>query len=376
MDIKLAIVTSSLCSKGGSERKIFEIARHMKSPVYCYDYDAEGTYEGFKDIEVHCHAPGRQGVSGIMGRIDQVRMANYFHNLKLDGYDAFCAGLAPSELIRNRNSPVIWYCFTPYRFVYDLHEWRMRSLSPIQRPVYSAWSSIYRWADGRVVPRIEHIFTNSVNTQARIKKYLGRDSEVLYSGIDSGRFRCAGFERFFFYPSRIDPLKEFEFAIEAFRRFNTDGGWKLVIAGSLSKQPGHADYLRWLKSIAGVSVEFETDVSEERMRDLYSRCYATLYSPREEDFGNVPFESMASSKPCIARNEGGPKESIRDGVDGFLVDSPVEMAQRMDHLAKDPEACASMGKAGRRKVAEFTWERFLRRFEEKAKELVEAKSNR
>jgi glycosyltransferase involved in cell wall biosynthesis len=372
-NIKLAIVTRSICSKGGSERKTLEIARHMRSPVFCYDYDPENTYEGYENLEVHCFNPGRQTASGIMSQIDQVRIAEYFYNLKLKGFDAISAGLTPSEFIRRRNSPVIWHCYTPHRFVYDLYGWRMKSLGRIQRPVYSAWAGLYRWADRQVVPKIEYIFTNSVNTQKRIKKYLGRDSEVLYSGIDSHKFRCEGFEKFFFYPSRIDPLKEFEYAIEAFRRFNAKG-WKLVIAGSLSKEPEHAKYLKWLRSISEESVVFETNVSEERMRDLYSRCYATLYSPKEEDFGNVPFEGMASSKPCIARNEGGPRESIIDGVDGFLVNSPEEMAQRMDYLAKNPEACASMGKAGKRKVAEFTWERFLSRFEEKTREIVDAKS--
>jgi len=91
-----------------------------------------------------------------------------------------------------------------------------------------------------------------------------------------------------------------------------------------------------------------------------------------EDFGLVPLEAMASRKACVAMNEGGPRETISDGVDGFLVGSPQEMAARMEWLSRNPEKCALMGKNGRRKAEKkFTWEHFLKRFEEKAKEVVE-----
>ncbi|HID73330.1 TPA: hypothetical protein EYP38_05305 [Candidatus Micrarchaeota archaeon] len=52
------------------------------------------------------------------------------------------------------------------------------------------------------------------------------------------------------------------------------------------------------------------------------------------------------------------------------VNNPQEMAQKMEWLAGNPDSCEMMGKAGREKVLKrFTWEHFLRRFGEKAKEL-------
>ena len=118
------------------------------------------------------------------------------------------------------------------------------------------------------------------------------------------------------------------------------------------------------------SISIEANVTEERLLDLYARCYGVLYTPVNEDYGLVPLEAMASSKPCIAKNEGGPRETIADGKDGFLVSSIWKMAGKMEWLAKHPERCAEMGKTGRRKVQrDFTWERFLKRFEEKAREI-------
>ena len=62
---------------------------------------------------------------------------------------------------------------------------------------------------------------------------------------------------------------------------------------------------------------------------MYSKCTAVLYPPLNEDYGLVPLEAMASGKPIIAANEGGPKETIADNKTGILVNSAEEMANAM-----------------------------------------------
>ncbi|MEM3192199.1 MAG: glycosyltransferase, partial [Candidatus Parvarchaeota archaeon] len=66
-----------------------------------------------------------------------------------------------------------------------------------------------------------------------------------------------------------------------------------------------------------------------------------------EDFGLVPLESMASCKPVISFNEGGPKETILDGITGFLVDDVDGMAEKMKYLAGNVDETIKMGKNGR-----------------------------
>jgi len=230
-----------------------------------------------------------------------------------------------------------------------------------------------------VVPDIEYIFTSCENPRRRIKKYLGREAEVLHPGVEYERFRSQDYEPFFFYPSRIVPEKDIAYAIEAFKLFRKRAeasseprtrNWRLIIAGALSDRPEHGKYHEHLKGLCDDSISIETDVSDERLIDLYSRCSATLYSPINEDYGLVPLEGMASGKPCIAKDEGGPRETIIDGQDGFLVDSIEAMAERMGLIARDPELAARMGRSGRAKVIrDFSWDRFLARFGEKAEEL-------
>ena len=81
------------------------------------------------------------------------------------------------------------------------------------------------------------------------------------------------------------PEKEIEYALEAFKLFSTRANqrrpqngvkWKFVIAGALSKRPEHQAYYKKLHSICTEDVRIEPDISEERLLELYSRCYATF----------------------------------------------------------------------------------------------------
>ncbi len=372
--MRLVIATNFLTTKGGLERVVLKVAQHFDARIHCVSYDPEGTFPGFGKLDV------RSMKGGLMTRLPLERRltasleaGRYFYDLKLDDFDLVNCHQAPSEWIRHKNSPVLWYCHTPTRAAFDMYESHMKRRNPLSKAVFWTSVRVFRRTEFEVVPKIEYIFANSRNTQSRVKRYLHRESEVLYPGVEAERFSCRSYEPFFFYPSRIAPEKRMEYTIEAFKLFaKRFPDWKFVIAGSLSDRPEHSHYLKRIKAMCPPSVSIELNVSEERLRDLYSRCSGVLYAPVDEDFGLVPLEAMSSSKPCIAVDEGGPRETIIDGTDGFLVSGPEQMAQRMISLAADPEMRERMGKAGRKKVLrDFTWKSFLKRFEAKAKELAD-----
>jgi len=376
MDMRLLVVTPFLETHGGMERVVLKIASHFDARIHCLRYNPEGTFEEFRGLDIEVAKPGFLSRLPMGRRVSSaIEAGSHFYNVKLKDYDLINAHQTPSEWIRNRNSPVVWYCHSPNREAFDLYDWRMSQRGPLQKAAF--WPSIeaFRILEARTVPKIEYIFTNSRNTQGRIRQYLHRDSEVLHPGVDVERFSCSDYGKFFLYPSRIVPEKRIEFALEAFEIFRkSNPGWNLVIAGSVSQRPEHQAYLAKLKSAAGKGVEFRTNIPEKELLGLYSRCGAILYTPINEDFGIVPLEAFASSKPCIAVNEGGPKETVEDGVDGFLVGNPGEMAQRMAQLAGRPELMEEMGRRGRKKAeTKFTWKLFLDRFGEKAEELIKEK---
>lgn len=105
---------------------------------------------------------------------------------------------------------------------------------------------------------------------------------------------------------------------------------------------------------------------------LLAACRAVLYTPQHEHFGIVPLEAMASGRPVVACNSGGPTESVPDSKGGFLCDpSPAAWAEALEALL-DPKAAAKMGTAARSHVQEA----FSRHaFGEKLDEHVHALAN-
>lgn len=83
--------------------------------------------------------------------------------------------------------------------------------------------------------------------------------------------------------------------------------------------------------------------------DLNKTRYVMM---QDEHFGIVPLEAMASCKPVIACNSGGPVETIKNGVTGFLCDpSPRDFCLAMAKLIQKPEMAERMGREARLHIA-------------------------
>lgn len=367
--MRLAIATPFLETYGGMEKVVLRIAKHFNADIYCIRYNPEQTYPEFQDININVK-------ESFIGNLPPRRVStaieagNYFLNLKLD-YDLINAHQTPAEWTANNNN-VLWYCHSPNREAYDLYEWRMSRRNLISRLAFYPSIQAFKHIEAKLVPKIGTILTNSKNSQSRIKKFLNRDSEILHPAVDN-KFRYKDNEQFFFYPSRIAPEKDFEYAITAFAETGKDlAGWKLVIAGAVA--PRHEPYLRKLELLAEKlcvpnSVRILPNVSEEQLIDFYSRCHSVLYTSINEDYGLVPLEAMASGKICIAKDEGGAKETIDDGVDGFRERDWFRFKDRLIWATENTEECIRMGKIGQDKVKKhFTWDAFMKKFEEKVKD--------
>jgi glycosyltransferase involved in cell wall biosynthesis len=366
--MKLAIAHPFLRLRGGAERVVLKIAQHFDAKVYCSTYEPENTFPEFRDVDIEVMESRLWSLSSLLPpRVGDAAVAGeQFYFSKLDDYDVVNAQGTPSEWIRNRNSPVVWYCFSPNREAFDLYEWRMRRRNPIQKALYWSFIQPYRKIEFSVVPKIEHIFAISRNVQKRIGRYLGRESEILMPGVDYEMFHSGDYERYFFYPSRITPEKNFEMAIEAFKKFRKKHKtWRFVIAGALDrKRQEHVEYYNKIRGMLGENGRIMLDVPTEKIVELYSSCFCVLYTPVNEDYGLIPLEAFASSKPCIAINQGGPTELVREGA-GYLVNNAEEMVRRMEHLAEHSDEAERMGKVARKYVErEFSWKKFLKRFGE------------
>jgi L-malate glycosyltransferase len=75
-----------------------------------------------------------------------------------------------------------------------------------------------------------------------------------------------------------------------------------------------------------------------------------------ETFGLTLLEAMAYGVPVLAPPVGGPPEVVRDGEDGFLVDSRNgdELAARVLQLADDEALCLRLSAAARSRASDFS----------------------
>jgi len=63
---------------------------------------------------------------------------------------------------------------------------------------------------------------------------------------------------------------------------------------------------------------FAGQLSERQLQKAIAESIATIYIPKQEDFGMCAIESMAAGKPVIVAAEGGLLETVTDGETGIF----------------------------------------------------------
>ena len=100
--------------------------------------------------------------------------------------------------------------------------------------------------------------------------------------------------------------------------------------------------------------------SDEHLDALYRRASAILFPPPNEDWGIVPLEAMARSKPVVANASGGPLESVPDGQAGWLLaNHPEAWASVLSRLPNQAETIREMGRRARQHVRKYDWSEFV-----------------
>ena len=108
-------------------------------------------------------------------------------------------------------------------------------------------------------------------------------------------------------------------------------------------------------------VTFAGFVGDTFKKALFYRAADVFVLPSTgpELFGNVNLEAMACSVPIVASNVGGIPDVIKDGENGLLVppsDSEA-LADKIIYLLENEDVREKMGKNGRKKVEDYSWDR-------------------
>ena len=151
--------------------------------------------------------------------------------------------------------------------------------------------------------------------------------------------------------SRFDPWKDPSGVIEAFKLACEHVDATLVLAGNFaSDDPEGSEIYHSLLKHSNERIRLLTEQDSTLVNALQRRAAVVVQKSLREGFGLTVSEAMWKGTPVIGGNVGGIPQQIEDGVNGFLVSSVPETAERIIELLQHPERRAEMGRQARETV--------------------------
>jgi glycosyltransferase involved in cell wall biosynthesis len=224
------------------------------------------------------------------------------------------------------------------------------------------------WAAELLIPRVYrraafHAISDSTRDDL-VRRGVPRERiAVIYPGVDAAWYHPdPGTPRAerptFLYVGRLKRYKGVEIALRALAAARvTRGDLVLEIAGQGDDQAR----LERLAGTLGVAdaVRFLGFVSDEEKRRVMRRAWAVVLASSKEGWGISNVEAAACGTPALASDSPGLRESVRDGVSGFLVPhgDVQALARRMLELAGDSGLVTRLGRGARAFAAGLSWDR-------------------
>jgi glycosyltransferase involved in cell wall biosynthesis len=238
-------------------------------------------------------------------------------SLDLSGYDLVISSshCVAKGARRAAKAVHVCYCFTPMRYVWDRYDdyFGPGKLGAPARWIVPHVAEALRAWDVATASRVDHFVADSRYVAGRIRRYYGRESDVILPPVDTELFTpgngAAG--TYDLIVSALAPYKRIELALDAYR--GTGRPLKIVGTGP--------EYER-LRAQAPAEVSFLGWVGDAALRDLYRGCRAVVM-PGVEDFGIVPLEAMACGRPAVVFAEGGGAETVIPGETGAVFHEPT-----------------------------------------------------
>lgn len=333
---KIAIVHDWLYG-GGAERVVLELHRMFPdAPIYTsYSSDEWRERLDGKVITGYLQHPPFRQLRKFLPLLRQW----WFRSLDLSDYDLVISssGNGEAKFIRVKKPAVhVCYCHTPTHFYWRHYDEYVQN--PSFKPKWLARLGLkilvkpLRRRDYQAAQAVNTYIANSSHIHSDIKQFYKKDAVVITPPVDVERFRKAkqpAKRHGFVTMGRQVPLKKTDMLIEACNRLKLP----LTVIG---RGPEHDR----LVALAGPTITFKTDVTDEQMPGELAKAEAFLFGSFE-DFGVAPVEAMAAGTPVIAYKAGGALDYVVPGVSGQFfndqtVGSLVEALQRFEAATYKP----------------------------------------
>lgn len=309
--LKIAIVHDVLDEIGGSEQVVLALTRTFPQA------DIFTTWKRVSAItkNLYPHIISTWKVPYILRRYKSYLkpiINLYWETLDFSNYEIVISSshsFSSKNIITPPHIKHICYCHTPPKYLYmEASEKRhSRFLLGLKQLVLSHM----RMYDFIAAQRPDFFIAGSQTVKARIKKYYGREAEVVYPPVAVPKIPPTQHRQdYYLSVGRLTKQKKIDLAIKA---CNTSGDTLIII--------GEGDERSYLEKIAGPTIKFLGFVDENTKIHYLRHARAFLFPAVDEDFGMAPVEAMAHGTPVIAYWGGGVRETVVEGKTGLFFHS-------------------------------------------------------
>ena len=337
---RVALVHDFLVDVRGAER-VFTVMCDMwpGADVFTAIYDERGTEGRFRHRDVNTSFLQKMRPTAKTFRAYLPLYPYAMESLDLSGYDLVVSSSSAwaHGVIVDPGTVHVCYCHNPFRYAWNAREATLRDRAAPSRAALAAVLSRWRRWDRSAAQQVDRYVANSVTTQDRIRRYFGRDADVVHPPVDTARFRPrreTEIADHWLVVSELMPHKRIEVAVAAFNRLRRP----LVVVGD-------GPDARRLERLAGPTIRFEGRVSDARVTDLLGVARGLVVTATEE-FGIAAVEAQASGRPVVALRDGGVCETVVEGETGAFYDTPdadelAAAVRGIEGARIDPAACVA-----------------------------------
>lgn len=253
-------------------------------------------------------------------------------------HDQFTSSPAIAAHLR---TPSLYYCQEARRRSFEAHARSIRSFGLLSIPA-GLYEDSLRRRDIRFARSADHIFVNSRFSAESVSRAYGRAATVVPLGVDADLFSLHGDlpeagTPYLLAVGAVDPLKAQDLVIRALSSLpDRDRPALRIVAERIT--PSYKAQLVEAAAAANVLIQFDRGISDVQLAAAYRGALATVCVAHLEPLGLTTMESLACGTPVIAVDEGGYREVVADGVNGWLVPRSVpELARAIAMAAASPD---------------------------------------
>jgi glycosyltransferase involved in cell wall biosynthesis len=113
------------------------------------------------------------------------------------------------------------------------------------------------------------------------------------------------------------------------------------------------------------------------LEEIYKKSDIFILTSRQESFGTVLIEAMASGIPIVANKIPAVRNVIKDGYNGLLVKpTPENLAKAIERLINNPKLREKLAKNGLKEVKKYSWDKVVDQTIEVYKEVLAEHANK